>query len=219
MDDVLKSGFYECPLGYENVDCFVDEVIKLGNKMAFYFKNTKKDIIRIEKDEEEYRNNIICRLCEKNIESDKVRDHWHLTVKYRGPALSKCNIYGTQDKWTIISFICHNFRKYESHMFLKKLVDKKNDKVKFDNIPTTNEEYISVTYGCIRIFDSYGFLSRSLGGLVKKLNEDDFKILKKEFPDKWQYLNKKIAYPNENFNNIDDFKKPVDNLKKRKLLH
>ena len=40
-------------------------------------------------------------------------------------------------------------------MFFKKLVDKKNDKVKSDIIPKTNEEYISVTYGCIRFIDSY----------------------------------------------------------------
>ena len=38
--------------------------------------------------------------------------------------------------------------------------------------------------------------------------------MKKEFPDKWQYLNKKIAYPYEYFNSIDDYKKPVHNLKK-----
>ena len=50
--------------------------------------------------------------------------------------------------------------------------------------------------------------------LVKNLDEDDFKILKKEFPDKWQYLNKKLAYPYEYFNSIDDYKKPVNNLKK-----
>ena len=59
----------------------------------------------------------------------------------------------------------------------------KNDKVIFDIIPKTNEEYISVTYGCIRFFESYRFLSMSLAGLVKNLNEDDFKISKKEFPD------------------------------------
>ena len=27
-----------------------------------------------------------CQFCEKNFESDKVRDHCHLTGKYRGPA-------------------------------------------------------------------------------------------------------------------------------------
>ena len=43
---------------------------------------------------------------------------------------------------------------------------------------------------------------------------DDFNILKKQFPDKWQYLNKKVAYPYRYFNSIDDYKKPVNNLKK-----
>ena len=34
------------------------------------------------------------------------------------------------------------------------------------------------------------------------------------FPNKWQYLNKKLAYPYEHFNSIDDYQKPVNNLKK-----
>ena len=33
--------------------------------MAFYFKNTKKDIIMTQEDEEDYKNNNICRFCEK----------------------------------------------------------------------------------------------------------------------------------------------------------
>ena len=43
MDDVLQSGYYESHLGYDNVDWFVDEIIKLEKEMAFYFENTKKD--------------------------------------------------------------------------------------------------------------------------------------------------------------------------------
>ena len=167
-------------------------------------------------------------------------------------------------------------------MFFKKLVDKKNNKVKFDIIPKTNEENISVTYGCIRFIDSYRFLSSGLDSLVKtlvdnshktlknlkkeivgsdeilnfvnkieenypeeieKLEEDDrtiktlkkfypeeienleeallnyigesdLKILKTGFPDMWKYLTKKLANPYEYFNKIDDYQKPVDNLKK-----
>ena len=38
--------------------------------------------------------------------------------------------------------------------------------------------------------------------------------MKKEFPDNWQSSNKKLAYPYEYFNSIDDYKKPVNNLKK-----
>ena len=81
MEDVLQSGYHKSHLGYDNIDWFVDEVIKLENKMAFYFKNTKKDIIMKQKDEEDYRIDNICRFCEKEILSDKVRDHCQLTGK------------------------------------------------------------------------------------------------------------------------------------------
>ena len=107
LEGILKRGYHKSPLGYNNVDWFVDEVIKLENKMTFYFKKTKKVIIMTKKDEEDYRNNNICRFCEKNIMSDKVRDH--LTGKYREPAHSKCNINVTQDQINSIPFIFHNF--------------------------------------------------------------------------------------------------------------
>ena len=239
--------------------------------MAFYFKNTKKDIIMTDDDEEEYKNDNVCRFCENEILSDKVRDHCHLTGKYRGPAHSKCNINVTQDQSSFIPFIFHNFSNYDCHMFFKKLVDKKNDKVKFDIIPKTNEEYISIIYGCIRFIHSYRFLSSGLDALVKTLvdnsnktlgdlkkeivdndeisiiineiteddktikdlkkdypkeiknleevlleymGENDLKILKTGFFDKWKYLTKKLAYSYEYFNSIEDYQKPVDNLKK-----
>ena len=98
LDDVLKSGYHKSPLGYKNVDWFVDGVVKLENKMAFYFQNTNKDIIMTEENEGDHRKKNICRFCEKNIESDKVRDHCHLTGKYRGPAHSKCNNNITQEQ-------------------------------------------------------------------------------------------------------------------------
>ena len=271
LEDVLRSDYYKSPLGYNNVDWFVDEVIKLENKMAFYFKNTNKDIVMTDEDEEDYKNNNFCRFCEKNIESDKVRDHCHLTGNYQGPAHSKCNINVTQKQSNFIPFIFHNFSNYDCHMFFIKLVDKKKDKVDFEIIPKTNEEYISATYGCIRFIDSYRFLSSGLDSLVKTLvdnsnktlgdlkeenvdndyilitvtdigeykktikdlkkdypeeiknleeallnymGENDLKILKTGFPDKWKYLTKKLAYPYDYFSSIDDYQKPVDNLNK-----
>ena len=214
LNDVLQSGYYQSPLSYNNVNWFVKEVINLENKMAFYFKETNKDIIMKQEDEEDFTNNNICRFCEKEILSDKVRDHCHLTGKYRGPSHKICNINVKQKDSNFIPFVSHNFSHYDCHMFFKSLVDLKKDKVKFELIPKTNEEYISVRYGCIRFIDSYRFLSECLDKLVKNLDDGDFKILKKEFPDKYQNLNKKLAYPYEYFNSIDDYKKPVDNLKK-----
>ena len=78
-----------------------------------------------------------------------MRDHCHLTGKYRGPAHINCNFNVTQKKSNFIRFIFHNFSNYDCHMFLKKLVDKKNDEVKFDTIPKTCEEDNSVTYGSV----------------------------------------------------------------------
>ena len=182
--------------------------------MAFYFKETKKDVIMTQEDEEDFKNNNFCRFCEKEILSDKVRDHCHLTGKYRAPAHNTCNINVKQKDSNFIPFAFHNYSKYDSHMFFKRLVDLKKDKVKFKVIPKTNKEYILVKYGFIRFIDSYRFLSESLDKLVKNLDEDDFKILKKEFSDKWQHLNKKLAYPYQYFNSINDYKKPVNDLKK-----
>ena len=53
LEDVLTSGYHKSPLGYDNVDFFLDEVIKLENRMGFYFKNTNKAIIMTDEDEED----------------------------------------------------------------------------------------------------------------------------------------------------------------------
>ena len=79
LNDVLKSGYYHSPLGYENVDWFVNEMIKLENKMNFYFKNTKKDIVMSKEDEEEFKIIIFVIFVKKKLLDDKVRDHCHLT--------------------------------------------------------------------------------------------------------------------------------------------
>ena len=210
-------------------------------------------------------------LWKKNIESNKVTDLCHLTGKNRGPAHSICNINVTQKRSKFVPIVFHNSSNYDCHRFYKELVDKNNDKVKFDIIPKTNEEYISVTYGCIRFINSNQFLSSSLDSLVKTLvdnshetlknlkkeivdndeilnkfsekgeedrtfedlkkdysneiekleevsldytGENKIEFLKTEFPDRWRYLTRKLAYPYEIFNCIEDYQKSVDNLKK-----
>ena len=50
--------------------------------------------------------------------------------------------------------------------------------------------------------------------LLNYIGENDLKVLQTELPDKWKYLTKKLAYPYEYFKSIDDYQKPVDNLKK-----
>ena len=139
MDDVSKNGYYESPLGCDDIDWFVDEIKKLKNKVALYFKHTNKDNIVTEKEEDYYRKINICQFSEKKIESEKVRDLCHSTADYRGPALQKCNINVTQKQSKFIPFKFHNSSKYDGHLLFKQLVDNKNDKVNIDNIPRTIE--------------------------------------------------------------------------------
>ena len=178
LEDILKSGYHKSPLGHENVNWFVDEIVKLENRMNFWFKNTKKDIIMTEEDKQDFENDNICRYCEKYIETDKVRDHCHLTGKYRGPAHNTCNINVKQKDSNFITTGLHNFSNYDCHMFFKTLVDRKKDKVDFKIIPKTDENYISVRYGCIKFIDTYRFLSSSLDKLVKTLVDNSHKTLK-----------------------------------------
>ena len=99
--------------------------------MSFYFKNTKKVIVMTEDDEEDYTNNNISRFCEKEILSEKVRDHYYLTGKYRGPSHNACNINVKQKDICFMPFAFHIFTNNGCHLFFKRLVDLKNDKVKF----------------------------------------------------------------------------------------
>ena len=94
-----------------------------------------------EEDEEHYRYNNICQFCEKQISSDKVRRHCHLTGKYRGQANDECKINVTQKQTNFILFVFHKLSNYDCHLISKKLAHKKKDSVKFDIILKTNEEY------------------------------------------------------------------------------
>ena len=76
----------------------------------------------------------------ENIEFDKVRGHCHLTGNYWSPAHSICNINVTQKQSSFILFVFHKYCNYDCHLCFEKLLDKKNDEVKFDNKPKTKEK-------------------------------------------------------------------------------
>ena len=85
------------------------------------------------------------------------------------------------------------------------MVDTKNGKVKFDNIPKKNEEFISVTYGCIRFNDSYRFSSSCLDSLVTTLLDNTNKATKK--------LKKGFVDSDEKLNFVKGISKKIELLK------
>ena len=58
-------------------------------------------------DDEDFKNKNYCRFCEKEIISNKVKDHFHLTGTYRGPAYKNCNINVTQNQSVSIPIVFH----------------------------------------------------------------------------------------------------------------
>ena len=54
--------------------------------------------------------------------------------------------------------------------------------------------------------------------MVKTLDDDDLKILKKEFPNRWIDSIEKLAYPYEYFNCLDEYQKPLKKFKERRFL-
>ena len=49
--------------------------------------------------------------------SYKVRDHWHITGKYRGAAHTQCNVNYYTNRYLPVVF--HKLKGYDSHISLK----------------------------------------------------------------------------------------------------
>ena len=79
------------------------------------------------------------------------------------------------------------------------MYEKREDNIKFDLLPKTDEEYISMSYGCLRFIDSYRFLQTSLDKLASTLLADKFTYVVDDD------LKKKLAYPYEYCKSIDDY--------------
>ena len=129
----------------------------------------------------------------------KVRDHDHLTGKYRGAAHSKCNLSLRIDPYrTPIPVFFHNLKNYDSHHLIlaigrteekKAAVTDENGKpIMYKDKPVTvtdgsisaivqnMEKLISFSWGQFRFVDSFAFLSSSLDRLVQNTPKKNLRI-------------------------------------------
>ena len=82
-----------------------------------------------------------CYACGLELKDDRVRDHCHLTGKYRGAAHSKCNLKMRTP--TFVPVLFHNLEGYDSHLFIKSLGGR------ISCIPKTDEKYISFSKNAV----------------------------------------------------------------------
>ena len=129
-------------------------------------------------DEEIYNNSQICWICNEELNTHKVRDHCHITDKFREAAHDQCNLKIKIPKKFPIFF--HNLEGYDGHIIFKQL---NNFDVAIDVIPKTIEKYMSIIVSRNIIFiDSNEFTKGTLDTLASTLGDKDFKYLISEFP-------------------------------------
>ena len=146
-----------------------------------------------------------CHVCDKPLEGDSVRDHCHITGKYRGAAHTICNLkQRLSPKTTTIPVVFHNLRGYDSHLLMQ-AISKVEGRVHC--IPNNTEKYISFSLGQLRFIDSVQFLLASLDRLVAANPPEAFRITAQHEPDRkrLELLLRKGVYPYEYMDNWDRF--------------
>ena len=84
-------------------------------------KHFNKNLVMTEEEEHLFQQSNSCWICKKLIDNDeeKVRDHCHITGKFRGAAHWSCNINLQLTKKVPVIF--HNLRGYDSHLIFLEL--------------------------------------------------------------------------------------------------
>ena len=115
----------------------------------------------------------------------RVRDHCHITGKFRGSAHQECNLrLRIKPEDIKIPIIFHNLRRYDSHFIMQQIgriaenyayKDKKGKEqpLKINAIPNNMEKYMVFMLGNhLTFIDSFQFMSSSLDKLVNNLPKE-----------------------------------------------
>ena len=233
----------DCGYGYKVVCCYDDKYTKpiqiyRGEKAVYKFmenmleevkyckkamkKHFDKPLRMTKEDEDEFKKITKCHICDKKYtERDiRVRDHCHITGKYRGSAHQECNLKLRINPEEIkIPVIFHNLRGYDSHFIMqeigaivKKHAYTKNGKeIKMDinAIPNNMEKYMAFMLGNhLTFIDSFQFMSSSLDKLVSNLPAEALKYTNKRFQkEKFNLMTRKGVYPYDYMDSFEKFNK------------
>src|SRR5436190_12856803 len=147
-----------------------------------------------------------CYICSRPFTEDdyKVRDHNHLTGKFRGAAHTKCNLNYQIPRFLPVLF--HNLSSYDGHFIIPELG---RDDGAIDVLATSSEKFISFSKKVgkikLRFLDSYRFLPESLAKLTKNLKDTDLFETSKLVPhNKLNLVKKKGVF---SYEYIDSFAK------------
>ena len=232
----------DCGYGYKVVCCYDDKYSKpattyRGGKAVYKFmeamleevkyckkimkKEFNKPLRMTKEDEEKFQKAEECHICDKKY-TDKdirVRDHCHITGKYRGSAHQECNLkLRVNPKELKIPVIFHNLRVYDSHFIMQEIgAIVKNHKYKnnkgeeqqmtINAIPNNMEKYMAFMLGNSLVFlDSFQFMSSSLEKLVSNIPRESLKYTSQVFEgQELDLMVRKGVYPYDYMDSFDKF--------------
>ena len=204
---------------YKFMENMLEEVNWCKSKMK---KEFNKPLKMTDEDEDSFQKSDKCHSCNKPYKDKdiRVRDHCHITGKFRGSAHQDCNLKLQIKPETIkIPIIFHNLRGYDSHFIMQQIgeiakkhtyTNKKGQKIEMNinAIPNNMEKYMAFMLGNHLVFlDSFQFMSSSLNNLVNNLPDEAFKYTKQEFKnEKFNLMKQKGVYPYDHMDNFEKFK-------------
>ena len=234
----------DCGYGYKVVCCYDDKYTKpiqlyRGGKAVYKFmenmleevkyckkvmkKHFDKPLRMTKEDEKEFEKAKECHICDKKYtEKDiRVRDHCHITGKYRGSAHQDCNLKLRINPEEIkIPVIFHNLRGYDSHFIMQEIgaivkkhayKNKKGEEkqMNINAIPNNMEKYMAFMLGNhLTFIDSFQFMSLSLDKLVSNLPAEALKYTSKKFKkEKFNLMTRKGIYPYDFMDSFEKFDK------------
>ena len=236
----------DCGFGYKVVCCYDDKYtqplkIYRGEKAVYTFleymldevkyckriikKEFNKPLNMTKENEEEFQKADECHICNKKYTADdiRVRDHCHITGKFRGSAHQECNLQLRLNPDKIkIPVIFHNLRGYDSHFIMQEIgaivkdyeyTNKKGQKcqMNINAIPNNMEKYMAFMLGNhLTFLDSFQFMSSSLEKLVGNLPKESLKYTSKMFKGtKFDLMVRKGVYPYDYMDIFDKFNSPL----------
>ena len=232
----------DCCYGYKVVCCYDDKYSKYtsiyrGENAVYKFmekmleevkycktvikKHFNKPLVMTEVDEQNFKTMDGCHICgEKYTDKDmRIRDHCHITGKFRGSAHQECNLkLRIKPEDIKIPVIFHNLRGYDSHFIMQQIgeiadkhgyTNKKGEKqeLNINAIPNNMEKYMAFMLGNhLTFIDSFQFMSPSLDKLVSNLPKDDLIYTSKVFKGKrLNLMSQKGVYPCDFMDSFEKF--------------
>lgn len=172
-------SFYRSYRGTDCLSWFADQMEEVAKDISLKLKTVEPMTEKI--DLKDATAN--CHICEKRFGPDDivVRDHCHLTSKFRGYAHQSCNLNYRNS--FMIPVVFHNFSGYDSHFIIRDLA--KRNRIAL--LPVNKEKYISFTVFDnetnvkFRFIDSFRFMGFALEELASSLTQTDMINTKNEF--------------------------------------